>query len=268
MAPEGARMLLPREAVGEGPDVVLVHGRASNSGTWKALLPHLVGYRVHLVDLAGHGAAASPEDPGAYTVEAQVGHLVETLAPLDGPLALVGHSLGGFLALRYALERPDRLAGLVLESTAADNPYRSGRHAAHRGELARLCQLAEEEGMAAVCERIDGYQPLHQRQRENLMAQTPRAYVATARAIHHMAASSSRLEELTLPTLVVCGLDDDVFLPECRRLVEGIPGARGVFLPRCGHSPHRDRPAEVAAALRDFFDGVFSSGTKRGGLGG
>jgi pimeloyl-ACP methyl ester carboxylesterase len=261
-------MRLPRVIKNSGPDVVLVHGRASNSGTWKAQLPHLTDYRVTLVDLAGHGVAESPDDPAAFTVEAQVSHLAETLADIERPFVMVGHSLGGFLALRFALEYPGRLAGLVLESTASDNPYRGGRHAERTAEVSRLCELAEAEGMAAVCAHIESHEPLHERQRENLMSQTPLAYVATAQAIRDMPALSPRLHEVSLPTLVICGLDDEIFLPECRSLVEGIPGARGVFIPRCGHSPHRERPAEVAAPLQDFLAEVFAGGVRRGGLGG
>lgn len=261
-------MRLPRAIKGDGHDVVLVHGRASNSGTWKALIPHLEGYRAHLVDIAGHGAAESPDDPSAFTVDAQVSHLAETLAGLTRPFVMVGHSLGGFLALRFALEHPGRLAGLVLESTAADNPYRGGRHAERSAEVSRLCALAESQGMAAVCARIEETEPLHERQRENLMEQTPTAYVATAQAIRDMPASSHRLGELALPTMVICGLDDVVFLPECRVLAEGIPGARGVFVPRCGHSPHRERPDAVAAPLREFLEQTFAAGARRGGLSG
>ncbi len=264
--------MLPLKSHGEGPDLVLVHGRTSNSGTWDCVLPDLAGYRVHTVDLLGHGGASTPTTEDGFSIESQLAALVETLETLSKPFFLLGHSMGGFLALRYALDHPHKLRGLVLESTSADAPYRGGRHADHGKIIAEKVRLAETQGMDAVCEFIHARVPLHTRQRANLMSHTPLAYAATVRAIRDMEPVSSRLSEITLPTLVVCGYDDSVFLPECQELAEKIAGAEGVFLKHCGHSPHREAKEAMVEPLLRFLaihsskaSGSFPAGGGSGG---
>lgn len=246
-------MRLPVVVRGSGPRMVLLHGRASNSGTWEPLVPYLEGYELHLVDTIGHGAAPSPEDPAAYAIERHLDSLEETLASLDRPFVLVGHSMGGFLALRFALRHPGRVRALVLESASADNPFRGGRHAKAADALRGQIDLVRAEGMQALCEHLEAHDQLHPRQRQNLLAMSPVAYVETIRALAEMSEVGHRLGELRVPTLVVCGYGDHIFLPECRTLAERIPGARGSFLPDAAHSPHREDPAGMARALLAFL---------------
>jgi len=244
---------LPIDVVGDGPDLVLVHGRSSSAGTWDALLPHLRGYRLHLVELLGHGRAPDPVDREAYSMQAQTEALAEALAPLDPGFAMLGHSMGGFVALRYVLQHPGRVGALALEGTSADNPYRGGRHAEHQDAMRRQVELVEAEGLEALADALEARGELHPRQRANLMAQTDLGYVATMRAIRDMEPLSDRVGEIKAPTLVLCGLADDIFLPECRLLAERIPGARGAWLPGAGHSPHREAPERFAAELDGFL---------------
>src|SRR4051794_8200151 len=69
-------------------------------------------------DLRGHGDSEYPPDPAAYSVENSVGDLAALLDVADADRAvLLGHSLGGFLSLSFALEHPDRVGGLVLVDT-------------------------------------------------------------------------------------------------------------------------------------------------------
>lgn len=252
-------MLLPIHERGEGRPVVLVHGRASNSTTWAATMPQLEGYRVLAVDLPGHGQAPAPEGEGAYSFEAQTDAVEATLATLDPGFVLVGHSMGGFVALRYALRHPGRLAGLVLEATSASNPYRNGRHKAHRTQTLEQARVAREQGMEALCDFLEARGELYEGQRERFLAMAPRAYSGVIEHNRDWPCLDEQLPSLKVPTLVVSGLLDHIFDPECRRLAERIPGARGVFLPGLGHSPHREDPAAFGAALRPFLEEVFAA---------
>ena len=101
-------------STGAGPDIVLLHGVSLTGAAWAPLLPALAGYRVHLVDLPGHGLSSpTTYRPGAVR-ESAVAFVEEMLDALDLPAApVIGHSLGGMFALWYASERPERIASLV-----------------------------------------------------------------------------------------------------------------------------------------------------------
>ena len=95
------------ESAGAGPPIVLLHGWALHAGAWGPLVPRLAQrHRVHAVDLPGHGHSA-PLSP--FTLDAIVG-LLDAAFPDAPPLTVLGWSLGGQVALRWARLRPARIA--------------------------------------------------------------------------------------------------------------------------------------------------------------
>lgn len=97
---------------GGGDPVVLLHGMGGDSRTWDLVRPRLAGnYRVFVPELPGHGR--SPKPRGAYDADFYTGYLVRWLETLGvGPVHLVGHSLGGAIAVNLALARPDLVRSL------------------------------------------------------------------------------------------------------------------------------------------------------------
>lgn len=103
---------------GAGPTVILLHGIASSTATWKYVLPMLVpGRRCISIELLGFGRSPAPAD-ARYTVEEHVAAIGRTIRSLrlDGPFTLVGHSLGALLAARYAAMHNGQVDHLVLVS--------------------------------------------------------------------------------------------------------------------------------------------------------
>lgn len=103
----------------DGPTVLLVHGLGTEAASsWRRLVPELVeDYRVIAVDLPGFGASSAGNR--AYTPDRYVGVLAHVLRRYaDGPVNVVGHSMGGAVALRLAGRYPDRVASLHLVSVA------------------------------------------------------------------------------------------------------------------------------------------------------
>jgi 2-succinyl-6-hydroxy-2,4-cyclohexadiene-1-carboxylate synthase len=193
-------------------------------------------------------------------MESQLGLLEQALDNVPEPFVYMGHSMGGFLGVRYALRHPRKLCGLVLESTAADNPFQTGFKRANTF-LLRQAELAESEGMLAVCDLLEKVAPLHARQRKNLLSHTPLAYAETLHAIGRMERVGDRLGEIHCPTLVIAGYQDEFFVESSKQLVEKIPGAEGCFLSEVGHSPHRDAVEKVAEVLMRFL-GEYAGGPR------
>ena len=148
--------------VGAGPLVVLLHSSVSGNRQWKALIADLRDrHRVLAINLLGYGTTPpwTGDRPQRLTDQAALVHAV--LADVDGPAALVGHSFGGAVAMRAAVELGDRVRALVL---LEPNPFsllaRAGRTEAY-GEACALRDHVRRRGSVgewdAVAERFADY---------------------------------------------------------------------------------------------------------------
>ncbi len=125
------------ESLGAGPPLVLLHGWAMHSGLWGSVPQQLAQrFRVHAVDLPGHGAS---EPPAACTLDALVASVSGAVEATREPLTVVGWSLGGSLALHWARTEPARVGRLALVATTPCFVARDGWPHAMSGEtLARF----------------------------------------------------------------------------------------------------------------------------------
>jgi pimeloyl-ACP methyl ester carboxylesterase len=105
---------------GNGPPVILVHGVGGSLHQWDTLFPELVAqkYQVFALDLLGHGDSAKPVNQGLYHIDAIYAHLANWISRLDLHTApiLVGHAMGAYLILTYAMRNPGKVRGMVLVS--------------------------------------------------------------------------------------------------------------------------------------------------------
>ncbi|MEM9653233.1 MAG: alpha/beta fold hydrolase [Actinomycetota bacterium] len=103
---------------GSGPALIFLHGVGSSSATWDRVMTLLQDrYTVIGFDLLGHGQSPVPEDPAEYTRDRALDDVDDILESVDGPAVLVGHSLGGYLALAHAATRRGVAKGIVVLNT-------------------------------------------------------------------------------------------------------------------------------------------------------
>jgi pimeloyl-ACP methyl ester carboxylesterase len=240
--------------------LLMVHGFTGHRDDFAGVREALASDRRVLVpDLPGHGDSGRTGRVDDYTFARAVAGLVALLDVLGVERAhLLGHSMGGMLALRLVLAHPGRVVSLVAMSTAPDAP------ANVRGDaLARPAAFAREAGMSALQEKVERRarqqsDPVRARwaetywrhHRRRYRAMDPAAYAGFAHAMGHQEPVTSRLGEIRCPTLVIVGEADAAFLPGAAALERGIPGARRVTLPDAGHHPHQEARQAWLAVVR------------------
>ncbi len=254
------------------PTILLIHGMAGNSRTWKNVMPALAeDYTVLAPDLIGHGESAKPM--GDYSLGAFASGLRDLLAVLGiGPVTVVGHSLGGGVAMQLAYQHPELVDRLVLVGSGG-----LGREVSW---LLRILTLpgaeylmplifpnfVREPGDAisqAIHDRGFGIPQLGEMWRAYSslsQAENRRAFVRTLRSVidpggQTVNATDRLYLAAAMPTLIVWG-DRDPIIPiaHARAAHEAIPHSRLEVFEGCGHFPHVEDPARLVETIRDFVE--------------
>lgn len=214
------------ERCGTGAPIVFIHGMGTSSATWVTCMELLEDrFTVVALDLLGHGQSPLLDDPAEYTRDRALDDLDDVLADLDSPAVLVGHSLGGYLALAHAATRPGAVRGVVVLNTGPGyrNPVkreewndRSRRNAHRFGVPEQATTLNLQEDSVVM----------------------------------------DRLAEMTTPTLVLAGSGDrPEYTGAGEYLERKMPDARLAVVDSGGHSMHEDTHAnEVADLIAGFVD--------------
>lgn len=257
------------------PPFVLVHGFTGHRDDFLARLPALAQRtRVLAPDLRGHGDATHTGLPDTHTFDQLVDDLRALLDALDVPTCdLLGHSLGGMVTLRFALAYPERLRSLVFMNTAPFAPGAYGTDA-----FVKAGAIAEAKGMVRLQELIerasrdrDDKLPSDRQtekwgefywehQRRRYAAMDPVTYGALGVEMATQDSQVPRLGEITCPTTVLVGDDDESFLDGADALEAGIPGAVRVTIPDAGHHPHMENPDPWLEAIFQHLDRAAQAG--------
>jgi pimeloyl-ACP methyl ester carboxylesterase len=259
---------------GEGPAIVLIHGITSSSAVWVELMQDLVdaGHTVIAPDLFGHGASAKPK--GDYSLGAYASGVRDLLGLLGFESAtVVGHSLGGGIAMQLAYQFPEYCERMVLISSGGLGREVSPvlRAATLPGSELVMPLIVSDWGVRAggavsgLFERL-GMRPgphLQEMGRgyASLVESDSRlAFIHTARAVIDSGGQKvSAMDRLYLaekmPVLIVWG-DRDPIIPveHGRRAHEEIPHSRFVEIPGSQHWPQLDQPRVVCRELTEFID--------------
>lgn len=254
------------EVAGQGEAVVFLHGYTGSTQDWanqaSVLSPK---YKVIALDLRGHGKSAAPSREGEYSVPIFAEDACALLKMLNiKKCCLVGHSLGGFIALQFALEHQDMLAALVLVDTSSGQSTRAPSFAQLRQ---KLDELARSQSMEAAFEydaannpmRIERFQKhpeLREITRQKVLMTSVDGYIYASRAIGKWAPVTSELSEIKVPVLIYWGDEDLGFTEAVQVLKEGIADSELITVKGVGHSPHEEAPDVFNEALLKFLNRV------------
>jgi pimeloyl-ACP methyl ester carboxylesterase len=258
--------------MGQGPPLLLIHGIAEAAWAWEVVIPALARrHRVIAPDLLGHGRSAKPR--GDYSLGNQATLMRDLMISLDVERAtLIGHSLGGGIAMQFAYQYPERcermvlvasgglgqdvtfllrslglpgadlVAPLVLSNRTRDAMLGTARWLGRRGLKASPAQRAMWRSYAGLTD-----------------AATRDAFIATVRAvIDQRGQRVSALERLylarTMPTMLLWGENDRV-IPASHALAahDEMPGSRLEILAGAGHFVQLEKPDLVAELILDFL---------------
>jgi pimeloyl-ACP methyl ester carboxylesterase len=257
---------------GQGPPVILLHGFGACAYTWRHLIPPLAAdHRVFTLDLKGHGYSDRPAD-GHYALADQA-EMVADFIQRQGrrDLVLMGHSMGGVIALMTYLKLRDADPGRINKLVLIDSPgypqklpwsLRLVKIPGLNRVLSRLlsprfasalvlkkCYYNKE---AVTEEQIDTYAYFGSLPgAAAVVRQTTRQLVPAKNEIEALIA---QYQTIKVPVLIIWGKEDDVVPLEVgEKFKRDIPNSRLVVLPRCGHIPPEEEPLATRQAVSEFL---------------
>ena len=253
---------------GEGDTtVLLLHGYGESLLSWRGLVDRLPGrYRIVAPDLPGFGFSEKPSGP--YDLASMVGRLSDFIDRwTNGPVVIVGHSMGGELAAALALERPDRITAAVLIAPAGaglgmgltDGPAGSSEARVARWSLAAKRLLVPEDDPTWLT-------PPAGVAMEHSDSARDRVSVAVFREFD-WTALRNRFHDLQQPTLLIWGgLDPLIPISIGRTILATLPCGRMIEIPNSWHRPHVEQPERVAREIGNFLSDVtVNAGCGKGG---
>lgn len=245
--------------------VLLLHGYLESMEVWDSFASELGRTcRVVMLDLPGHGFSGftTPTDgpsAGAITMEAMAAAAlgVLDLAGIEH-CTVIGHSMGGYVALALAAAAPERLDGLVLFHSSP-NPDTPERADLRRREI-EVIEAGKKEVLATV-NPGRGFSPDNKRRcaaaidelSEQIMLTDDGAIISSLKGMGLRVDSNEMMHRLTVPILLIFGHHDNYIPTEAaERIIEAQPQARVAWLERSGHMGFIEEQKESLAIIRDF----------------
>lgn len=248
---------------GNGHPVVLIHGLAASNYDWKYLTPELIdiGYQVIAPDLTGHGNSNKPQDPACYTFSVLYQHFVECVETYsrNGNLTLVGHSMGGLIALNYAIQNPGSIGKLILIDPYFDQKQLNSilRIVNRKPDFYHRALRAAPQWLIHTIISMDVRGLLHyeDRTRKQIAQDYKRASPEIVYIPGTIPDISNNLARIQSPTLVIWGTKDTTLDPNSfPSMVASIPNGHGEAIKGAGHQPHLAQPEIFNRLVLKFLE--------------
>lgn len=252
---------------GSGSPIVVLHGFTGAVAAMGPVIDVLTGrHRVVALDLAGHGKSPPPD--AAYSMDEAVADVARVVAELGlAPVHLFGYSMGGRVALSYAVARPREVAS-VATLGASSGISSAARRADRAAADSALADRIEQKGIAWFAKYWSDPPMLRpvsrrgtaeaERMRAVRLGNDPAALAGALRALGPgvMPPLHDRLAALDVPALFLAGAEDAKYRVVAVDLAAAMPDARFRLLDGAGHVAHLDDPEGVAGAVLGFLADV------------
>lgn len=250
---------------GYGLPVVLLHDWGTSWHHWEPLIPKLTeaGYAVYAPDLLGHGKSAHPQDPEFYYIDNYYQCIASWMRAegLEKPF-LIGHSLGAYLSINYAIDNPKAVPGMVLINPLV-MPQQINQLIIYKSQLLSLmAELYIRYAPKPLMELMFKLFRYHKSELPPaLIHQMALDYKQTSpyiiRALAGLRDIRSLLDKIDIPTLVMWGDNDATLKPELYpEIVTRLSQSQGHCIPGGEHSPHLIRSEECIELLLPFVDKI------------
>lgn len=239
----------------QGAPLVFLHSLGTDLRIWDEATGAFTGrFRILRYDLRGHGLSDSP--PGPYAIHEESSDLLALLSWLGIREAiLIGISVGGLIAMDFALRFPDAARGLALADTAPKIGTAEGWNERIRAVRdSGLGGMAETILSRSFLPSFPQDRPVEYRGYVNMLSRSPvDGYNATCAALRDTDLSGG-IQKIAVPVLALCGAGDPVVTPEQTREWAGrLPQARVEVIDGAAHLPCIEQPQATAAAIARFL---------------
>lgn len=254
------------DMVGEGFPLVVLHGFTGNGASWRRFGDLWSnGAKLIMIDIIGHGETEAPCDPERYSMDYAVGDLAELLRSLGIDYAdFLGYSMGGRLALSFAVKYPEMVRKLVLESASPGLKTEEER-VERRENDALLAKRICNEGLRQFVDFWEGI-PLFQTQtklpvevqqriREQRLTNSELGLSNSLIGMGTGAQTSNweALSELTCETLLITGSLDKKFCQIASEMCELVKNSKWIVVDGCGHAIHVEQEEKFGTIVREFL---------------
>lgn len=255
------------ETAGDGPPLVLLHGFTGSAANWRNHVSVFSRhFRTMAIDLLGHGASASPAEVERYSMAHCVEDVNGILTALQVEAAAVlGYSLGGRVALSFAVNHPHRVSHLLMVSGSPGLASTEERAARITSDEALAAQI-ERDGLEAFVNYWENI-PLFASQK-SLPAEVRAALrqqrlqnnaLGLANSLRGLGTGAQpslweRLREVTMPTLLLAGELDTKFVNIAQQMAARLPNAHLHIVPGAGHAVQLERPELFQAVVLNFLE--------------
>ena len=262
----GARLYY--EMAGSGTAFMMLHAGIADSRMWDYEFEAFANsHRVLRFDMRGYGRSLPVE--GEFNLQDDLAALLETLK-IPSPALIMGCSMGGGLAIEYALEEPEKVAALILvgsgppglnlDAEEPDELFAQSEAAFAAGDVKRVAELDMQiwfDGMGRGAEDVDA----RARQKAYDMARRVTEHEIKGIGKHVRKSfdkpAVERLHELTMPVLLVVGENDLPYLQlAADYMVEHLPNASRVQIKNAGHLPNMEHPELFRAQVARFLNRI------------
>lgn len=244
--------------------IVLLHGFTGSTKTWHEVITNMaLPHRIIAVDLIGHGQTDSPTDENFYTMQAQLNVLKALFQQLNiKNMHLIGYSMGGRVALSYAVQYPEQIKSVILESATPGIEEANLRDERVQHDE-RLATIIEQEGVESFIEFWENI-PLfasqkrmpEERQKALRNERTAQNGVGLANSLRMMGTGKmpslwGSIPQFNFPITLITGELDQKFVNIAIDMKKLLPSIQHIIVPDAGHAIHVENPRKFATIVKE-----------------